>query len=139
MTRTAAVLAWIAGLGFGLPCAYAIWVLADRGEVWTFLGFPTYGGGPFEDIGVHTTVPLLAGYLLVCIAEVGAGWMLWQHRRVGRLLALALLPLELVFWIGFALPFGPVLGLARTVLILIDWPWSGRDRIRRRCRRRAGR
>jgi hypothetical protein len=119
MTRTAAVFAWIAGLGFGLPGGYAIWYFADRDQVWTFLGFPTYGDGPFEDIGVHTTVPLLAGYLLVCAAEVAAGWMLWQHRRVGRLLALALLPVELVFWIGFALPFGPVLGLARTVPLLI--------------------
>ena len=41
MTRAAVVLAWITGLGFGLPCGYAIWYLADRGDVWTFLGFPT--------------------------------------------------------------------------------------------------
>jgi hypothetical protein len=33
-------------------------------------------------------------------------------------LALALLPLEAAFWIGFALPFGPLLGLARTALVL---------------------
>jgi hypothetical protein len=49
MTRAAVVLAWITGLGFGLPCGYAIWYLADRGDVWTFLGFSTYGRGPFED------------------------------------------------------------------------------------------
>jgi hypothetical protein len=59
MVRAAAALAWLAGLGAGLPCIYAIWYLADRGDVWTFLGFPTYGGGPFEDIGIKTTVPLL--------------------------------------------------------------------------------
>jgi hypothetical protein len=112
------VLAWIAGLEFGLPCGYAIWYFADRGQVWTFLGFPTYGDGPFQDIGVHTTIPLLAGYLLVCAAEVVAGWLLWQRRRGGRLVALALLPVELVFWIGFALPLGPVLGTARTALIV---------------------
>jgi hypothetical protein len=28
--RAAAVLAWFAGLGFGLPCGYAIWYFADR-------------------------------------------------------------------------------------------------------------
>ena len=122
MLRAAAVLAWVTGLGFGLPCTYAVWYFADRGEVWTFLGFPTYGGEPFEDIGIETMVPLLVLFLLVCAAEVAAGWLLWQHRRAGAMLALALLPLEFAFWIGFALPFGPWRG----------WPgrcwscWAGR-------------
>jgi hypothetical protein len=128
MIRAAAVLAWVAGLGFGLPCTYAIWYFADRGDVWTFLGFPTYGGGPFEDIGIETTVPLLAVFLLVCVAEVAAGWLLWQHRRAGAVLALALLPAEFAFWIGFALPLGPVLGLARTVLVLASWSSLSRRR-----------
>jgi len=37
---------------------------------------------------------------------------------VDLVLALALLPVEFVFWIGFALPFGPLLGLARTALVV---------------------
>jgi hypothetical protein len=121
MMRAAAVLAWFAGLGFGLPCGYAIWYIADRGHVWTFLGFPTYGGGPFEDIGIQTTVPLLVLFLLVCVAELIAGWRLWHYRRAGAVLALALLPPELAFWIGFDLPAGPALGLARTALVLLGW------------------
>jgi len=40
-----------------LPCTYAIWHFAERGDVWTFLGFPTYGRGPSEDIGIETAVP----------------------------------------------------------------------------------
>ncbi|MDT4925781.1 MAG: hypothetical protein QOG01_3494 [Pseudonocardiales bacterium] len=122
MTKVAAVLAGVTGLGFGLPGGYAIWYLADRHSVWTFLGFPTYGAGPFEDVGIDTTVPLLIAFLLVCVAELVAGWLLWRCRRSGGLLAVALLPLELAFWIGFALPLGPVLGLARTVLVLMAWP-----------------
>jgi hypothetical protein len=121
MMRAAALLAWASGLGFGLPCIYAIWYFADRGHVWTFLGFPTYGGGPFEDIGIETTVPLLVLFLLVCVAELVAGWLLWHRRRAGALLALALLPLEFAFWIGFLLPLGPVVGLARTALVLLGW------------------
>jgi hypothetical protein len=112
--RAAAVLAWAAGLCFGLPCIYAVWYFADRGQVWTFLGFPTYGDGPFEDVGIDTTTVLLAGFLAVCVAELVAGWLLWRRRRSGVVLALAVLPVELVFWIGFALPIGPVLGVART-------------------------
>lgn len=48
MTRVAAVCSLLLGLGFGLPGSYAAWYYARHGEVWTFLGFPTYGGGPFE-------------------------------------------------------------------------------------------
>jgi hypothetical protein len=122
MLKAAGALSWVLGLGFGLLCPYAIWYFADRGEVWTFLGFPTYGEGPFERIGIGTTVPLLVLFLLVCAAEVAAGWLLWRRRRAGAALALALLPAEFAFWIGFALPFGPVMGLARTALVLLGWP-----------------
>lgn len=97
---------------------YAIWYFAEHGRVWTFLSFPTYGDGPFEDIGLHTSVPLLGAFLLICVAESVVGWLLWQHRQTGTVRAIALLPLEAAFWIGFALPFGPLLGLARTALVL---------------------
>jgi hypothetical protein len=55
----AAVLASVPVFGFGLPCAYPTWYFADHGEVWSFLGFPTYGEGPFTDIGIETTTALL--------------------------------------------------------------------------------
>jgi hypothetical protein len=126
MTKAAALLTWATALGFGLPCVYAIWYLADRGRVWTFLGFPTYGQGPFADIGIESTVPLLIAFLLVCIAELVAGSLLWHNRRAGALLALALLPLELAFWIGFALPLGPVLAVPRTALVLLAWSSLGK-------------
>jgi hypothetical protein len=115
--RAAAVLAWTAGLGFGLPCAYGIKYFADRHEVWEFLGFPTYGGGHFEEVGVQTSVGLLSGFLAVCGTEVLAGVLLWRGERAGRVLAFGLLPLELAFWIGFALPAGPLLGVARNGLL----------------------
>src|SRR3954447_19348302 len=96
--------------------------------MWIFVGFPTYGEGPFEDVGIHTTVPLLVAFLLVCVAELVAGWLLWRYRRLGGLLALGLLPLEFAFWIGFALPLGPVVGLARTVLVFMAWSSLRRPR-----------
>ena len=51
MIKAAAVCSVVLGLGFGLPGAYGAWFLARSGEVWTFLGFPAYGGGPFERWG----------------------------------------------------------------------------------------
>ncbi len=109
----------VLGLGFGLPCVFAIRHFARTGQVWTFMGFPTYGHGPFERIGIETSVALLVGFLTVCVAEVALAVMLWAGTPYAPALSHALLPFELVFWIGFALPLGPLLGLARTVLLLL--------------------
>jgi hypothetical protein len=119
MLRAAGVLCWVLAAGFGLPNIPAIASIARGDGVWYFLGFPTYGGGVFEQLGVPTSVPLLVGFLLVSIAEVIVGLLLWTGHRAASVLAIVLLPLELAFWIGFALPFGPVLGLARTVLVIL--------------------
>ena len=110
--------AWLGGLGFGIPCVYGIYYFAEHGAIATVMGFPAYGGGPFEDVGVTTSVPLLGAFLGVCVLECVAGWWLWMGRRAGRSLSWALLPAEGVFWIGFALPFGPVLGAARILFVL---------------------
>lgn len=118
LAHVAAIVSLFAGLGFGLPCLYGVWYFATRHEVWTFVGFPTYGHGPFETNGIPTTVPLLLGFLIVCALEVGIGAYLWRPHRCAYWAALALLPIETVYWIGFALPVGPVLGAARTALIV---------------------
>lgn len=117
LLRTAAVCAAASGLGFGLPAAYAPWYFAEHGRVWIFAGFPTYGEGPFEAVGIPTSVPLLIVFALVCATEVVAAWLLWRGRRAGIVLALVLLPVEIAFWIGFALPFGPPLAVVRTAAI----------------------
>lgn len=122
MRTVAGALSLLLGLGFGLPCVAGINHLARTGEVWTFMGFPTYGNGPFERLGLPTSVPLLLVFLAVCIAEAVVGVMLWTGAPMATTLAYALLPVEIVFWIGFALPFGPVLGLARTTLLLFAAP-----------------
>ena len=75
------------------------------------MGFPTYGGGPFERWGIPTSIPLLAGFVAGCIAELLVGAVLWSESTSGLWLALALLPLELVYWIGFALPYALILGV----------------------------
>lgn len=123
--RVASGLLVLTGAGFGLPCLYGIWHLRTTGEVAMFLGFPTYGDGPFERRGVHTTVALLLGFLLVCALEVVAGVRLWHGHTDAAVLALALLPVEAAFWWGFALPIPPVLALARTALLVVGWRGLG--------------
>jgi hypothetical protein len=121
VTRIAAVLAWVAGLGFGLPGAYGAAYLTSHNEVWTFLGFPTYGGGAFEDWGLPT-LPMQMAFVLVCVAELLCGNLLWLRRPAGRTMSLVLLPVEVFFWFGFALPFGFVLGALRAALTVVRPP-----------------
>lgn len=49
MVKLAAVPSIFLGLGFGLPCAYGIRYLSTTGEVRTFFGLPTYGGGHLRE------------------------------------------------------------------------------------------
>ncbi|MGH3457896.1 hypothetical protein [Aeromicrobium sp.] len=122
MERTASILSWILGLGFGLPAVYGAWFFARHGEIWTLFGFPAYGDGPFERMGIPTSVPLMAAFATVCAAECITGWLMWSGAPAGWWMAVLLLPVEAVFWIGFALPFGPPLGVARAALALLTWP-----------------
>ena len=118
MSRFAAVLAWVAGFGFGLPGAYGAAYLTSHDEVWSFLGFPTYGGGPFESWG-FPTLPMQMAFVAVCAAELVTGGLLWREHPAGRTMSLTLLPFELFFWFGFALPFGFVLGALRAALTVV--------------------
>lgn len=93
--------------------------LAKGHGVPTVMGFPAYGGGPFDRHGIRSSVPLLGGFLLVCLLEVAAGTLVWQGRNAGAILGYALLVPGAAYWWGFALPFGWLIGAARTALTLL--------------------
>ena len=121
LTRLAAILHWFIAVGFGVFCFPAIRNPLVGRDIPIVMGFPAYGRGPFERVGIHTTVPLLAAFLLVCILEAVAGVLLWGGYKSGAILALVLLPMGGLFWWGFALPIPPVFALIWTILILLNW------------------
>ncbi len=121
LLRLAAILHWFIAVGFGVFCFPAIRNLLIGLDIPIVMGFPAYGRGPFERVGIPTTVPLLAGFLLVCIFEAVAGFLLWQGYQSGAILALVLLPMGAVFWWGFALPIPPIFAVIWTILILLSW------------------
>ena len=116
--RVAGGLSVALGLGFGPLAVYGAMYFAEHGAVWYFAGFPTYGDGPFESMGIPTSVPLISGFAVVCAAEVALGTRMWAGRRSSLKHSFALLPFEAVYWVGFALPFGVVLGAARTIAVM---------------------
>lgn len=119
--QAAAILHWFIAVGFGVFCFPAIRNLLIGRPIPIVMGFPAYGRGPFERVGISTTVPLLAAFLLVCILEAIAGFLLWDGYKSGAVLALVLLPAGGVFWWGFALPIPPVLAVIWTILIFLGW------------------
>ena len=121
LLRAAAILHWIIAIGLGVFCVPVIRNLLIGRDIPIVLGFPAYGRGPFERVGIPTTVPLLAAFLLVCVLEAVAGCLLWRGSKPGAVLALVLLPVGGFFWWGFALPIPPIFALVWTVLILLSW------------------
>lgn len=120
--RAAAVALAVDGIGFGVVVPPAVLAVAQGRGVPVVLGFPAYGGGPFEGYGLPTTVPLLTAFGVVCALQAAAAVLLWRRRPAGAVLALVSVALGGVFWWGFALPVGPVLGLLAVVLVLAGWP-----------------
>ena len=120
--RIAAVVTWVYAGGFGLAAIPVAVYLKRRGSLPTFMGaFEMYGGPWSARVTDATFVVLLMAFLVVCAAAGWMGWLLWGGSRLGAILGLALLPVEAVFWIGFALPIPWFLGLARVVLIALAW------------------
>lgn len=121
MLRVASALLWIDGLGFGVFCLPALRNLAAGKDIPIIMGFPAYGRGPLDRIGVPSTVPLVSAFLIVCALECVAGWSLWGAHKWGAVLALVVLPAGAIFWWGFALPIPPILAVVRTMLMLMAW------------------
>jgi hypothetical protein len=121
LPRVAATLHWSIAVGFGVFCFPATLNLLIGRALPIVLGFPAYGQGPFEQVGLPTTIPLLAAFLLVCLLEAVAGFFLWRGYKSGAVLALVLLPVGGIFWWGFALPIPPIFALVWTLLILLGW------------------
>ena len=121
MIKATSICLWFAGLGFGIPGMYGIYYFLKNHHIATVLGFPTYGNGPFEKIGIYTSAPLLSAFVVVCILECICGWGVWNGDKGSALLSLAIIPIELFFYIGFALPFGPPFIVIRIILLYLNW------------------
>ena len=78
-------------------------------------------GGPFESLGIEVLMVAGIAFVFVSALKVLAAYWLWNSRRDGAVLGLVLLGLSTIFWYGFALPFGPVLGIAELVLVVLVW------------------
>ena len=120
--RAAAIVTWVYAAAFGLPAIpIAVFVVRQHTLPWFLDLFPMYGG-PWSNAGRWTIFAwLLVAYFALTLVVALAGVMLWRGRRAGAVLTFVLAPVEAIFWWGFALPFPPLLGVARIALAAVAW------------------
>ena len=120
--RAYAVLTWAYAAGFGLPTVpVSVYLLRHGSLPWFGDLFPMYGGPWSGRLGNDQFAGVLVSYLgLMAVVARGAGQVRHGSRR-GAVLSAGLLPVEAVFWRGFALPIPWVLGAARVALLVAAW------------------
>ena len=120
--RAAAVVTWAYAAGFGIPTVPVAVFFLTQGRLPSFLGlFDMYGGPWSSRLEPQKFVALLGAFLGVTGVAAWSAWWLWRGRKAGAVLNVALLPVEAIFWLGFALPIPWLVGAARAVLIAIAW------------------
>jgi hypothetical protein len=78
--------------------------------------------GPFEALGIDALI--VAGLVFASFSTLKflAAYWLWNGRLDGAVLQLTLIGASAVFWYGFRVPYGPVLGIPQLILIALVWP-----------------
>ena len=122
-SRTAALVTWTYAAMFGVPAVPVAIFLAEHGRLPSLWGMFDMYGGPWSTRFLDDRViSLLLVYSGLVLAAVLSGWLLWKMRKAGAVLNLVLLPVEAVFWVGFALPIPWLFGIARVALVALAWP-----------------
>ena len=120
--RAAAVTTWSYAAGFGLPAVPVAVYLMTQGRLPSFFGlFDMYGGPWASRLKPEQFAALLTAFLVPTGAAAWSARGVWRGRRAGAVVNLALLPLEAIFWVGFALPLPWLAGLARVALLAAGW------------------
>jgi len=105
---------------------WVIGVIPTLYYAFTHRALPNIGGirlmgGPFESLGIDGLIVAGIVYVVVSALKFMAAYWLWNSRMDGAILGLILLGLSTIFWYGFALPLGPLFGIAQVVLLALVW------------------
>jgi hypothetical protein len=87
----------------------------------TWMGIKLLDGGPFGKLGIEAAIILGIVFIFVCSLKLLAAYWVWNARMDGAVLEFILLAMSALFWYGFALPFGPPVGIAQIVLFVLCW------------------
>ncbi|HEX5148515.1 MAG TPA: hypothetical protein VFW02_05500 [Candidatus Limnocylindrales bacterium] len=125
MRRVLAVTYAVPGVGWAVATLAVLLYHRVRGELpmtpfgWRLLG------GPYAEIGTERLTPLgwALAWLLIAVSgvDVLVGRWLWQGRRRGAVLALAMAPLSFALGRLFVLPYLIVMAPLRAIAMVVAW------------------
>ena len=125
MGRALAVIYAVPGVGWAVATLGVLLCHRVRGELpmtpfgWRFLG------GPYPEIGTERLTPLgwVLAWLLIAVSGVDVliGRWLWQGRRRGATLALAMAPVSFALGRVFVLPYLLVMAPVRALAAVAAW------------------
>lgn len=120
--RVAAIVTCAYAAGFGASSLPVAAYLKRTGKLPSFFGvFDMFAGPWFDRLSEERFLRLLLLFPAVTVVAAASGWDLWKGRRRGGVLNLGMLPIEAVFWKGFALPIPVAVGLLRGALVIVAW------------------
>ena len=120
--RAYAVVTWVYAAGFGLPAVpVAVYLLRHGSLPWFGNLFPMYGGPWSGRLRDGQFVSVLLSFLGLMVMVAWAAERVRHGSRRGAVVSAGLLPIEAVFWLGFALPIPWVLGAGRVALLIAAW------------------
>jgi hypothetical protein len=120
LVTTLAVLIVVDSLGWMLGVLPTLRYALTHRELPTLVGIRLLSG-PFEALGIDGLIVAGLVYVVVSALKLLAAYWVWNVQREGAVLELILLGLSALFWYGFALPFGPPVGIAQVILIALVW------------------
>jgi hypothetical protein len=108
------------GVSWALGALPALYYAFTRHDLPTVAGIKLLNG-PFAKLGLEGFI--VAGLMFVVVSgfKLLAAYWIWHSRKDGAVLQLILLGLSTIFWYGFALPLGPIEGIAEVVLLVMVW------------------
>jgi hypothetical protein len=120
-TTLAAILYCWFGLAFLVSSMLIAVYTLRNGRLPVVLGIHMMAGPFSERLGLYAALAATIPWGIVNVLEMLAGGWLWRSRKLGGMLALVLLPLGAIFWIGYALPVMVLIGPLR--VLLLAWGW----------------
>ncbi len=123
MITAASLLFLVPGLGFATVTPFILVYVMSHGSGPVAFGIEFLDGGSRIGLlwGYSAVIALGLALTAVGVMEVVAGlWLMKSLRRGGRL-AIALLPLDLFFAVGFGIPVLYVLPPVRTIILASGW------------------
>ena len=120
----ASIVCYIMGVGWSMGAPRTIaYMIRNRALRVIDSPFGQFRGmsGPFEALGMDAMILLAILFSTINLLYILAGYGLWKSQRKGGMLATSLLALSTVFWWGFALPFGLLVGPLLAGLLAVGW------------------